>query len=83
MKTFTQQLLATTKAAALWPTLQIDSWPITLSRKHLLWPTVLKHRLEDAERKYMDIIDNEKQAYKKKEQASREIIQELSRKLKQ
>lgn len=31
----------------------------------------------------MDIIDNEKQAYKKKEQASREIIQELSRKLKQ
>jgi hypothetical protein len=38
--------------------------------------------LEDAERKYLDILDNEKQLYKKKEQASREIIQELSRKLK-
>ena len=30
--------------------------------------------LEDAERKYLDILDNEKQLYKKKEQANREII---------
>lgn len=30
----------------------------------------------------MDILDNEKQQYKKKDQVSREIIQELSRKLK-
>lgn len=30
----------------------------------------------------MDIMDNEKQAYKKKEQASREMIQELSKKVK-
>ena len=30
--------------------------------------------LEDAERKYLDILDNEKQHYKKKEQASRDII---------
>ncbi len=38
--------------------------------------------LEDAERKYQDIIDNEKQHYRRKEAASREIIQELSRKVK-
>jgi hypothetical protein len=38
--------------------------------------------MEDAERKYMDILDNEKQTYKKREQASKEIIQELSKKLK-
>jgi hypothetical protein len=30
--------------------------------------------LEDAERKYMDIIDNEKHVYRKKEQASKELI---------
>ena len=30
----------------------------------------------------MDILDNEKQQYRKKEQANREIIQELSKKLK-
>lgn len=30
--------------------------------------------LEDAERKYLDLLDNEKQHYKKKEQASRDII---------
>ena len=38
--------------------------------------------MEDAERKYQDIIDNEKQHYRRKEAASREIIQELTRKVK-
>jgi hypothetical protein len=38
--------------------------------------------LEDAERKYQDILDNEKQHYRRKEAASREIIQELTRKAK-
>ena len=38
--------------------------------------------LEDAERKYYEILEGEKMQYKKKEMASREIIQEISKKLK-
>ena len=60
-----------------------DSPPIISSRTNHKFSFICIFRLEDAERKYLDIIDTEKQHHKKKEQATREIISDLSKKLKQ
>ena len=38
--------------------------------------------IEDAERKYMEIIEQERREFKKKEFASKEIITEISKRLK-
>ena len=38
--------------------------------------------LEDAERKYLEIIESERHQFRKRDQGSKEIIAELTRRLK-
>ena len=49
---------------------------------HFSHPFSASKSIEDAERKYLEIIEIERQQFKKKEFANKEIISEISKRLK-